>query len=66
LHPPLRAMDGFSRILLEDYAPQLPPEAQPHLRIIRENANQMGRLINGLLAFSRLSRQPLNKRSIED
>jgi len=64
LRAPLRAMDGFSRILLEDYAPQLPPEAQRHLRIIRENANQMGRLINDLLAFSRLSRQPLNKRSI--
>jgi len=63
LRAPLRAMDGFARILLEDYAPQLPETAR-YLRIIRENAQQMGRLIDDLLAFSRLGRQPLTKQTI--
>jgi PAS domain S-box-containing protein len=64
LRAPLRAVDGFSRILLEDYLPQLPPEVTRHLRIIFESTQQMGRLIDGLLAFSRLSRQPLDKQPI--
>ncbi len=65
LRAPLRAMDGFSRILLEEYAPQLPPEAQRYLGLVRSNAQQMGHLIEDLLAFSRLSRLPLNKQSVE-
>jgi PAS domain S-box-containing protein len=64
LRGPLRAMDGFSRILLEDYLAQLPPEAGRYLQIVRENTQQMGRLIDDLLAFSRLSRQALNKQAI--
>jgi PAS domain S-box-containing protein len=64
LRAPLRAMDGFSRILLEDYSAQLLPEAERYLQIVRENAQQMGRLIDDLLAFSRLSRQALNKQAI--
>jgi PAS domain S-box-containing protein len=64
LRAPLRAMDGFSRILLEDYAPQLPSEAERYLKTIRESSQRMGRLIDDLLAFSRLSRQALNKQAI--
>ena len=64
LRAPLRAMDGFSRILLEEYAPQLPAEAQRYLGLVRDNAQQMGHLIEDLLAFSRLSRQPLNKQTV--
>jgi len=64
LRAPLRAMDGFSRILLEDYAPQLPSEVGRYLKTIRESSQQMGRLIDDLLAFSRLSRQALNKQTI--
>ena len=64
LRAPLRAIDGFSRILLEDYMPQLPPEVARYLRIIFENTQQMGRLIDGLLAFSRLDRKPLSKQPI--
>ena len=59
LHAPLRALDGFSRILLEDYAPQLSPEARHYLHRVRDNAQQMGQLIDDLLTFSRLSSQPL-------
>ena len=64
LRAPLRAVDGFSRILLEEYASQLPGEAQHYLSMARKNAVQMGVLIDDLLAFSRLSRQPLSKQPI--
>jgi signal transduction histidine kinase len=64
LRAPLRAMTGFSRILLEDYALQLPDEAQSYLRIIDNSAQQMGRLIDDLLAFSRLGRLELTKQPI--
>jgi signal transduction histidine kinase len=65
LRSPLRAMDGFSRILLEEYATQLPPEAQRYLDLVRKNAQQMGHLIEDLLAFSRLSHQPLSKQTVD-
>lgn len=64
LRAPLRAMSGFSRILAEDHAPHLPEEAQRYLRLVRNNAEQMGRLIDDLLTFSRLSRQPLNRQAV--
>lgn len=65
LRAPLRAMDGFSRALLEDYGPQLPAEGQRYIQIICNGAQRMGCLIDDLLAFSRLSRTPLNKRVID-
>ena len=64
LRAPLRAIDGFSRILLEDHAPTLAPEAQHYLNVVRRNSQRMGLLIDDLLAFSRLSRQPLNKQLV--
>jgi signal transduction histidine kinase len=65
LRAPLRAVDGFSRILQEDYAAQFTGEAERYLRLIRENAQLMGRLVDGLLTFSRLGRQPLKKQPVE-
>jgi PAS domain S-box-containing protein len=65
LRAPLRAMNGYSSILLQDYASQLTPEAARYLTAIRDNAKQMSDLIEDLLAFSRLSRQPLHKQSID-
>jgi light-regulated signal transduction histidine kinase (bacteriophytochrome) len=64
LRAPLRAVSGFSRILLEEYAPRLPEKAQHYLEAARKNAVQMGELIDDLLAFSQLSRQPLHKQPI--
>jgi PAS domain S-box-containing protein len=61
LRAPLRAIDGFARILREDYTANLPDEAQQYFEYIRENAQRMGHLIDDLLAFARLSRQPLTK-----
>ena len=65
LRAPLRAIGGFSRILMEDYAQQLPPEMAHYLTIIRESSQQMGRLIDDLLTFSRLSRQPLSRQPVD-
>lgn len=59
LRAPLRAIDGFSRILLEEHAPSLAPEVRRQLAVVRSNAQQMGQLIDDLLKFARLSRQPL-------
>ena len=64
LRAPLRAIDGFSRILIRDYEALLPPQGQRHIQRVRDNAQQMGRLIDDLLTFSRLSRQPLNKEPV--
>ncbi|MBM4259300.1 MAG: HAMP domain-containing protein [Deltaproteobacteria bacterium] len=64
LRAPLRGMAGFARILMEDYAEQLPDDAVRSLKRIQDNAQKMGTLIDDLLAFSRLSRQALNKQPI--
>ena len=57
LRAPLRSIDGFARILQEDFASALPPAAQDYLERITRSAAQMGRLIDGLLDFSRVGRQ---------
>ncbi len=59
LRAPLRAIDGFSRILLEDYAENLDEAGKRVLAVIRSNTQNMGRLIDDLLAFSRLSRKQI-------
>ncbi len=64
LRAPLRAMHGFSRVLLERYHSQLPAQASHYLNRIQHNAQTMGNLVDDLLTFSRLSRQPLQKQSV--
>jgi PAS domain S-box-containing protein len=64
LRTPLRAINSFSRILLEDYAPQLDAEAQGYLQRVSANALRMGRLIDDLLAFGQLNHTPLRKRLV--
>jgi PAS domain S-box-containing protein len=65
LRAPLRAVDGFSQAVLEDFGAQLPEEARHYLQTIRGGAQRMGVLIDDLLSFSRLSRLPLNKRQLD-
>ncbi|MDP1589786.1 MAG: histidine kinase dimerization/phospho-acceptor domain-containing protein, partial [Prosthecobacter sp.] len=65
LRAPLRAVDGFSRAVLEDYGPQLPEDGRRYLQIIRSNTQKMGQLIDDLLTFSRLSRAPLTRQTID-
>ena len=64
LRAPLRAMDGYSRILIEDFSEPLPAEAQKYLGLVVKNSRKMDRLINDLLMFSRTNRTPLKKRTI--
>jgi signal transduction histidine kinase len=61
LRTPLRAVNGFAEMVLEDFAPQLPAEAQRQLRVIHERAGHMRKLIEGLLALSQAGRQCLEK-----
>ena len=65
LRAPLRAMDGFSKALLEDCGPSLPEDGKHYIAVIRKGAQNMGALIDDLLTFSRLSRLPLQKRSMD-
>ncbi len=65
LRAPLRAIDGFSRILLEEYGDTLAEEAKSYLQMVRDNTIQMGRLVDDLLAFARLGRQPLTKHTLD-
>lgn len=64
LRAPLRAISGFSRIVLEDFRGEFPAEAQRLLGRVAQNAERMGALIDGLLEFGRLSRQPLRLQRI--
>jgi len=64
LRAPLRAVNGYSRILLKDFAAQLPEEAHGYLARVQANAEHMGQLIDDLLAFSRLNRQPVRRIAI--
>ncbi|MDO8543852.1 MAG: PAS domain S-box protein [Opitutaceae bacterium] len=65
LRAPLRALDGFSQTMLDDFGPQLPDEGQRYLKTIRYSAQQMSTLIDALLEFSRFNRQELNKRTMD-
>ncbi len=56
LRTPLRAIDGFSRILSEDYADSLDTEAQRIIGIVRDGTRKMAQLIDDILAFSRIGR----------
>ena len=64
LRTPLRAIDGFSRMLLEDYTDNLGKEGRRILNVVRDNTVRMGVLIDDLLTFSRLGRKEMEKKDI--
>ncbi|MGB8984901.1 MAG: ATP-binding protein, partial [Anaerolineales bacterium] len=64
LRAPLRSIDGFSHVLLEDYSEQLPREGRDYLERVRAAAQRMAVLIDDLLNLSRLTRTALQPRFI--
>jgi PAS domain S-box-containing protein len=65
LRAPLRAIDGYSQILIEEARGTLAPDARLCLDKISRNARRMAELIDRLLAFARYSRAPLERRAID-
>jgi PAS domain S-box-containing protein len=65
LRAPLRAINGFTRILLEEYSTKIDKEGQRLCSVISENALKMGQLIDDLLAFSRLNSSAINYLNVD-
>ena len=61
LRAPLRAIDGFSQILVEDYGDKLDAEGRHVIEVVRDGTTRMGRLIDDILDFSRIGRKDLAK-----
>jgi signal transduction histidine kinase len=59
LRAPLRAINGYTRILSEDFGADLPAEGRSHLQVVIANTQRMGGLIDALLSFARLGRLPI-------
>ncbi len=59
LRAPLRHVDGFSQLLVEEYGPQLPEEVRRYLARIQSGARQMGLLVDDLLNLARISRKEI-------
>jgi hypothetical protein len=65
LRSPLRAIDGFSQALLEDYGERLDAEGQRYLSRVREAAQRMAELIDDLLTLSRVTRSELRRERVD-
>jgi PAS domain S-box-containing protein len=65
LRAPLRAIDGFARVLVEDCAPLLDADAKKTVDVICRNTQKMGRLIDDLLNFAKLGRHEVRRVRID-
>lgn len=65
LKAPLRGIDGYSRLLLEDYADKLDEEGKRFLQSVRQASVHMGQLIDDLLAYSQIERRSLQLARID-
>ncbi len=65
LRTPLRAIDGFSRILVEDYGSKLDDEGKRIVGVVRDATTKMARLIDDILAFSRTGRQQMTLADVD-
>jgi light-regulated signal transduction histidine kinase (bacteriophytochrome) len=65
LRSPLRAIDGYSQMLEEDYGTRLDETARRYIHTVRSGSQRMAALIDDLLTFSRLSRQSLNRQTVD-
>ncbi|PTY05702.1 hypothetical protein DB347_15160 [Opitutaceae bacterium EW11] len=64
LRAPLRSIDGFSRILLEDYSDKIDAEGRENLRTVRSASQKMGQLIDDVLRLSRINRTEMRLSSV--
>jgi PAS domain S-box-containing protein len=64
LRAPLRHVDGFARILKEEYSPTLPEDAIRYLDRILEAATHMGQLIDDLLNLARIGRREMKREGV--
>ena len=65
LRSPLIVIEGFSRILMEDYGDKLDDNGRQLVTVVRENTRKMAQLIDDLLAFARISTKELRKAEID-
>jgi signal transduction histidine kinase len=65
LRAPLRAIDGFSQALLEDYADRLDDQARDHLNRVRAATQRMGHLIDDMLTLSRVTRAEMRRGTVD-
>ena len=65
LAAPLRSIDGFSQILLEDYAKDLDDEAKDYLSRVRASGQHMRRLVDALLELSRMTRREIRREQVD-
>jgi len=65
LRTPLRAIDGFSNILLEDYGDKLDAEGRRVLNVVRDSTVKMSRMIDDILAFSRAGRAEMTTAPVD-
>jgi|GEM_PF-1444256 len=65
LRAPLRAIDGFSRIIMNEHANELSPEAQELLERVRSANENMSHLVDALLGLSRMSRAALRREELD-
>jgi len=64
LRAPLRSIEGFAEIILEDNASQLDESGKEHLNRLKSNTNKMKNLIDALLNLSRINQKQFNKKSL--
>lgn len=65
LRAPLRSIDGFSKLVLDDWGESLDPQAKKYLGHVRASAQRMGQIIDDLLELSRVGRAELKRASVD-
>ncbi len=65
LRAPLRTIDGFSRIILEEHAESLDDEGKNYFERVRAGSQKMGQLIDAVLQLSRLTRGDLKRKKLD-
>jgi PAS domain S-box-containing protein len=65
LRAPLRTIDGFSQVLLEDYADKLDDQGKDYLKRVRSATQRMGHLIDDMITLSRVTRADMRRETID-